>query len=259
MLKGMGLDTLYKTVISKGEYSCGDIGISTKEWFDLLNEPEASPYLETLYCFLREPEYKGTCTTVAMKYGKPASHYNSKVTNFSKWVQKKLNRFRVVGIDGNDTYWCITMQKGKDTKLGFQWYMRDELAEALQSKLMKELISEFSTKEPFNGYEEEYKWGLLDKTGGKDVLTIIKSLRGQNIVDNAHVDGVFKSLWESKPEELTSIGNHLLDESKPIDERLAIFKDEMRAICPSDWKICANDERTAAGIRQKMVHGCIHI
>lgn len=38
----MGLDTLYKTVISKGEYSCGDIGISTKEWFDLLNEPEAS-------------------------------------------------------------------------------------------------------------------------------------------------------------------------------------------------------------------------
>ena len=31
MLKGMGLDTLYKTVISKGEYSCGDIGISTKE------------------------------------------------------------------------------------------------------------------------------------------------------------------------------------------------------------------------------------
>lgn len=51
----------------------------------------------------------------------------------------------------------------------------------------------------------------------------------------------------------------MLDESKPIDERLAIFKDEMRAICPSDWKICANDERTAAGIRQKMVHGCVHI
>lgn len=24
---------------------------------------------------------------------------------------------------------------------------------------MKELISEFSTKELFNGYEEEYKWG----------------------------------------------------------------------------------------------------
>lgn len=244
----MALETLFKTVNSHGEYSCGDIGISTKEWLALLNEPEASPYLETLCCFLREPEHKGTCSTAALKYGKPASHYNSKVTNFSKWVQKKLNRFRVMGTDGNDTYWCIAMQKGWDTKQGFQWQLRDELAEALQAYLMKALINEFSTKGPFNGFEEEYKWILLDKTEGKDVLTIIKSLRGQNIVDNARVDGVLKSLWESKPEELTSVGNHLLDESKPIDERLAVFKDEMRALCPSDWKTCANDERTAAAI-----------
>lgn len=244
----MALETLFKTVNSHGEYSCGDIGISTKEWLALLNEPEASPYLETLCCFLREPEHKGTCSTAALKYGKPASHYNSKVTNFSKWVQKKLNRFRVMGTDGNDTYWCIAMQKGWDTKQGFQWQLRDELAEALQAYLMKALINEFSTKDPFNGFEEEYKWILLDKTEGKDVLTIIKSLRGQNIVDNARVDGVLKSLWESKPEELTSVGNHLLDESKPIDERLAVFKDEMRALCPSDWKTCANDERTAAAI-----------
>ena len=244
----MALETLYKTVNSNGEYSCGDIGISANEWLALLNEPEASPYLEALCCFLREPEHKGTCSTAALKYGKPAAHYNSKVTNFSKWVQKKLNRFRVMGTDGNDTYWCIAMQKGWDTKQGFQWQLRDELAEALQAYLMKALINEFSTKEPFNGFEEEYKWILLDKTEGKDVLTIIKSLRGQNIVDNARVDGVLKSLWESKPEELTSVGNHLLDESKPIDERLAVFKDEMRALCPSDWKTCANDERTAAAI-----------
>lgn len=244
----MALEALYKTVNSNGEYSCGDIGISANEWLALLNEPEASPYLEALCCFLREPEHKGTCSTAALKYGKPAAHYNSKVTNFSKWVQKKLNRFRVMGTDGNDTYWCIAMQKGWDTKQGFQWQLRDELAEALQAYLMKALINEFSTKEPFNGFEEEYKWILLDKTEGKDVLTIIKSLRGQNIVDNARVDGVLKSLWESKPEELTSVGNHLLDESKPIDERLAVFKDEMRALCPSDWKTCANDERTAAAI-----------
>jgi hypothetical protein len=53
---------------------------------------------------------------------------------------------------------------------------------------------------------------------------------------------------ESKPEELSAVGNHLLDESKPIDERLATFKEEMRGLCPSDWKTCANDERTAAAI-----------
>ena len=106
----MALETIYKTVNSNGVYSCGDIGISTTEWLTLLNEPEASPYLEALCCFLREPEHKGTCSIAALKYGKPAAHYNSKVTNFSKWVQKKMNRFRVMGTDGNDTYWCIAMQ-----------------------------------------------------------------------------------------------------------------------------------------------------
>ncbi len=244
----MALDTLYKTENSNGEYSCGDIGISTKEWLELLNEAEAKPYLDALYCFLREPEHKGTCSNAALKYGKPAAHYNSKVTNFSKWVQKKLNRFHVMGTDGNETYWCITMQKGWDTKQGFQWQLRDELAEALQAYLMKNLISQYSTKEPFNGFEEEYKWVLLDKTEGMDVLDIIKSLRGQNIVDNARVDGVLKTLWETKPEELTAIGTHLLNESRSIDERLATFKAEMRSLCPSEWKTCANDERTAAAI-----------
>ena len=244
----MALETLYKTKDSHGVCSCGDIGISPAEWLALLNESEAKPYLDALYCFLREPGHKGTCSNAALKYGKPAAYYNSKVTNFSKWVQKKINRFRVIDADGNETYWCITMQKGWDTKQGFLWQLRDELADALQTYLMKGLISEFSIKEPFNGFEEEYKWALLDRTEGKDVLTIIKSLRGENIVDNARVDGVLKYLWESKPEELTSVGNHLLDESKPIDERLAIYKDEMRSLCPSGWKNCANDERTAAAI-----------
>lgn len=244
----MKMETLYKTVNSNGEYSCGDIGISAKEWLGLLNETEAQPYLDALCCFLREPEHKGTCSNAALKYGKPAAHYNSKVTNFSKWVQKKLNRFRVMGTDGNETYWCITMQKGWDTKAGFQWQLRDELAEALQAYLMNKLISQYSTKEPFNGFEEEYKWDLLDKTEGMEVLDIIKSLRGQNIVDNARVDGVLKALWETKPEELTTIGSHLLDELRPIDERVADFKAEMRSLCPSEWKTCANDERTAAAI-----------
>ena len=39
-----------------------------------------------------------------------------------------------------------------------------------------------------------------------------------------------------------------LDESKPIDERIATFKAEMRSNCPSDWKNFANDERTASAL-----------
>ena len=113
---------------------------------------------------------------------------------------------------------------------------------------MKKLIDEYHKVEPFNGQEEEYKWELLDKTEGKDTLSIIKNLRGENIIDNAHVDDVLKKLWETKEEELVAIVNHLYDESKPIDERITTFKAEMRSICPSEWKNCANDERTASAL-----------
>ena len=32
----MALKTLYKTINTNGEYSCGDIGVTTAEWLDLL-------------------------------------------------------------------------------------------------------------------------------------------------------------------------------------------------------------------------------
>lgn len=114
--------------------------------------------------------------------------------------------------------------------------------------LMRKLIDEYHKVAPFNGYEEEYKWELLDKTEGKDTLSIIKSIKGENLIDNPRVDGVLKTLWETKEEELVATVNHLYDESKPIDERIATFKAEIREICPSNWKNSANDERTASAL-----------
>lgn len=116
------------------------------------------------------------------------------------------------------------------------------------SNLMRKLIDEYHKVAPFNGYEEEYKWELLDKTEGKDTLSIIKSIKGENLIDNPRVDGVLKTLWETKEEELVATVNHLYDDSKPIDERIATFKAEMREICPSNWKNSANDERTASAL-----------
>ena len=242
------MKTLYKTVNEKGEYSCGDIKISTKEWLELLKDEKAKPYHEALLCFLRQPKHSATCSKLSQEYGKPAQYYNSKVLHFSKWVQRRLNRFTVENKDGNDTYWCITMQKGWNIKEGFKWQMRDELVEALRVYLMKDLINVFRSKKPFNGYDEEYKWALLDKTEGMDVLAIFKNLRGQNIVDNARVDGVIKYLVDNKANDLKVCGEELLDEIQPINVRLAAFKVTMKAMCPSDWNNCANDERTAAAI-----------
>ena len=244
----MAKETFFKTEINNGVYSSGDIGISTNEWYDLLSDKGAQQYIDVLLCFLREPDHTSSCTIVSAKNGNTAQYYNSKVTNFSKWVQKKLDRFSVRGMDGKDTYWCIAMEKGWDSNQGFQWQMRDGLVKALQRYLMHGLIQEYKTKEPFNGKEEEYKWALLDEAEGKDVHGIIKCLRGKNIVYNAQVDGILKTLWETKPKELTTCIENLLDETRALIPRIEGFRDEMRAMCPSEWTACANDERTASAI-----------
>ena len=244
----MAVKTLYKTINTNGEYSCGDIGVTTEEWLDLLNDEKSKPYHEALLCFLRQKEHKATCTKVSQVYGKPAEHYNSKVYNFSKWVQKRLNRFSVKDADGKDTYWCITMQKGWDTKQGFQWQLRDELVEALRIYLMKALIDILSKGKPFKGYDEEYKWELLDRSEGKDVLAVFDGLRGENVIDNPRTDTVIKYLVDNKADKTRVCCQHLIDESVPLNDRLAAFKSEMKALCPSKWKNTANDERTASAL-----------
>ena len=244
----MAVKTLYKTINTNGEYSCGDIGVTTEEWLDLLNDEKSMPYHEALLCFLRQKEHKATCVKVSQVYGKPAQYYNSKVYNFSKWVQKRLNRFSVKDADDKDTYWCITMQKGWDTKQGFQWQLRDELVEALRIYLMKALIDVFRNGKPFNGYYEEYKWDLLDRSEGKDVLAVFDGLRGENVIDNPRTDSVIKYLVENEADKTRVCCQHLIDESVPLNERLAAFKSEIKALCPSKWKNTANDERTASAL-----------
>ena len=244
----MAVKTLYKTINTNGEYSCGDIGVTTEEWLDILNDEKSKPYHEALLCFLRQKEHKATCTKVSQVYGKPAQYYNSKVYNFSKWVQKRLNRFSVKDADDKDTYWCITMQKGWDTKQGFQWQLRDELVEALRIYLMKALIDVLRKGKPFKGYYEEYKWDLLDRSEGKDVLAVFDGLRGKNIIDNARTDTVIKYLVDNKADKTRVCCQHLIDESVPLNDRLAAFKSEMKALCPSKWKNTANDERTASAL-----------
>ena len=245
----MALETIYKTVNDNGEYSCGDIGISKEEWFQLLKHPDAKPYFDTLCCFLRMPEHAGTCTAVAKKFGKTYEHYNAKISNFARWVQRKLNRFKVLDTDGKETFWCIPMQKGWESKQGFVWQLRVELVEALRNYLLKVLIIWYrESKEPFNGYKEEYKWALLDETEGKGNLEIIMSLQGVNLVDNARDDSVLRTLVDTKPTQLTAVVDRLYDESRFIDDRIVEFKAGMRKICPSKWSSCANDERTASAL-----------
>lgn len=233
------------------EYTCGDIGISADEWYALLNKTSYDT-VNVLICFLREEDNCSACGTLSGKYGSDANYFSNKTRGFAQFVQKELNRFKVVSEeDLKDTYWSIPMEKGWYNKKKFIWKLRPELVEGLQRFLMHKLISTYRAiheKEAFGGQLELYKWELINKDQGADALTIVKSLKGNSVVDNARVDGVFLKLLETKPNELEQCVNALFDESRPLDNRVAKYKEDMRSICPSDWKNRADDERTASSL-----------
>lgn len=158
----MELRTFHTIVTDKGEQTCGDIGVSADEWLDLLRKEAAKQYIDTLLCFLREPGHEGSCTVVGSKYGKPSLHYNGKITGFSKWVQRQLNRFRLVSLDGKMTYWCIPMEKGWHSPRGFIWLMRNELVEALQMYLMEVVIHQFESSKSSASINEMKGEGFYD-------------------------------------------------------------------------------------------------
>ncbi len=154
--------TLHITINSKGEQSCGDLGISTDEWLDLLRKEQAGRYIKTLSYLLREQEHKASCTMLSAKYGEPSQHYNGKVTGFAKWVQKELNRFNIKDTEGENVYWCIPMEKGWYSPKGFIWLMRNELVEALQMYLMEVVIHQFESSKSSASINEMKGEGFYD-------------------------------------------------------------------------------------------------
>ena len=245
------MDIKHIQITDKGEYTCGDLGISTQQWSDLLQHPQATAYLETLIIFLREPQHASSCSELAAKYGHTPQHFNNQIISFSQWVQKEINRFQIIDTDGSQRFWPITMEKGWNKHKLFIWQLRKELVAALRQYLMNKLISDYHAlhiQNVFNGNEELYKWKLLEKTANASTLSIIKAQKGINVVDNARVDTVLLTLAANKPEELVACVDQLFDESINLDTRIQQYHTNMRSICPDEWKNCANDERTAAAL-----------
>ena len=123
-----------------------------------------------------------------------------------------------------------------------------------QKQTLRGLIDQYKTlheKNPFNGQGEQYKWELLDETESKSsLLDVIEILlkRKINLWDTGRVMPVFKYLQEQHREEFEDCLKALTDESIPLLDRLSAYKKTMRSLCPTKFRVCANDERTAATI-----------
>ncbi|WP_162339910.1 McrB family protein [Cyclobacterium salsum] len=121
-----------KVSLTNGEYLC-DIDISVEEWKIILQDENLlnDNYKDALIKFYTEPDHKSTCKALGEKYNVSPQSFNGTITNFAKAVQKKLNRFEIIGIDGKPTYWIIPMN-GKHISDGlFEWSIRQELVTAI--------------------------------------------------------------------------------------------------------------------------------
>lgn len=129
---------ILKVIQQDGEYKC-DIDISVEEWKEILQDKTISTdnYKDVLLKFYAEPEHKSTCESFGKKYDVHPQSPNSTITNFAKAVQKKLNRFEVIGADGKPTFWIIPML-GKNVGKHFEWTIRPELVKAIEDVFINE-------------------------------------------------------------------------------------------------------------------------
>jgi len=113
-------------------------------------------YKDVLLKFFYESGHKSTCKALGDKYGVSPQSYNGTITNFARAVQKKLNRFEVIGTDGTPTFWIIPML-GKSIGEHFEWTIRPELVQAIEESIINEdQIIEFkSFRELINKINKE--------------------------------------------------------------------------------------------------------
>lgn len=161
-----------KVIKQDGEYQC-DIDVTVEEWKEILQDKTMMNrnYVDVLLKFHSEPGHKSTCKELGIKYNKSPQSFNGTITNFAKATQKKLNRFEVIGADGDKSFWIIPMT-GKYKGKHFEWTIRPELAKAIESNFLN--VDYLSFKKLLEYYISHLEWvvsGNTNSRGYKDYIS----------------------------------------------------------------------------------------
>ncbi len=231
--------------IIDGEY-IADTEITVDEWIEILqNDKILQPYYkDVLLKIYKEPGHKSTCKNLSIKYGQHPQSYNAPITHFGKAVKKALNRFRVIGMDGKETYWSIVMT-GKGTGMNFEWTIKPELVEAIQKSgilsfdPMIEMLNRYKEHLKKSGLKDElYKWELIKKFQGKpDVLANnfaneIKSLDISNLAYRM-TKAVTNTIVDKEPETYKAAFVKLFNEENSLNDRVKTFIEDIKQLYKS--------------------------
>lgn len=229
-----------------------DIDITKEEWLSIISDPDIqeNAYIDVLVKFLREAGHRSTCKALGKKYDCSFNYFNVVVTNFGRHVKKKLNRFYVENTNGTESFWNITMI-GRNTKDGFEWTLRKELADALQEYLIKDLIARYKkyVMSPASKFsEEKYKWGLLTETKDMDIKGILAAITkpGMNLVDMPRAGLAIKTMLKDNPDVMEAAFSELLNAERSFSENYTAFVGIIKPVAESKFGFSFPDERTAA-------------
>jgi 5-methylcytosine-specific restriction protein B len=220
------------------------IDISVDEWKSILSEEDYSQYLETLRKFYFEPNHESSCKYLGEKHNEHPSSINRLITSFASSIQKRLNRFEVLGTDGNPSYWSIIMT-GKKEGGFFVWRLRSELVEAIEqlnlfqversiNNKFTDLIPKYIEIVNQDGEGREiYKWEAIAHfqenwdIEAPDFYTMFSNSfkKKENLIFQNSF-GFLNKLASHFPEETRSLFTSLYDESIPLAARIKKHQDK---------------------------------
>ncbi|PHR46549.1 MAG: hypothetical protein COA32_10415 [Fluviicola sp.] len=220
------------------------IDISVEEWKSILSEEEYSQYLETLRKFYFEPRHESSCKYLGEKYNVHFSSLNRSITSFANSIQKRLNRFKVIGTDGKPTYWPIIMT-GKYEGSLFVWRLRPELVEAIEQENLFRDERSISNKFPDlipkyveivnqdDEGREIYKWEAIEHfqehwdLSADDFYTMFSdSFKKKENLIYQNSFGFLNKLALHLPNEAKSLFSQLYDETISISDRIKNHQDK---------------------------------
>ena len=121
-----------------GQYFA-EIDITVEEWKEMLKDKNIfyDEALEMIRYWYEQPDYQATSKEIMIRYGinLKGTPFNGRVIGLGSRIIKHLNRFEVIGTDGNKSYFIIPFEgwhENYDSTKGFVWKLRDELVQAIE-------------------------------------------------------------------------------------------------------------------------------
>lgn len=146
---------------SDGRYEA-DIDITVEEWKSMLQNPKIfdKSSLDMIFKWYNEIDHQATSNAIMSKLSPESkgTPYNGIVVGLTQRILKYLNRFDVIGTEGNKSRFIVPFEgwhEDYNPSKHFVWKLRDELVQALEELDMVNKLKFPSEEEELTCYPVE--------------------------------------------------------------------------------------------------------